>query len=185
MSTFTGAHFYKFSFILSNSLGKHSHRFLTHIPAGLLFLCAAVITLWLDMEWNKPHSFPAQLPLLYHSSSIQWPPPHTQLSIPLLSRWLFLAAALLFWNLLLTGCCWVSGRRSLLECLALSQTTPKSQRRADGSALWLQLLAGAGAHSSSRNTKVEQEEKKFLFPIPTLQRYFQVWQTFVSIHLRM
>lgn len=69
------------------------------------------------------------------------PCPHTQLSVPLLSRWLFLAAVLLFWNLLLTGCCWLSGRRSLLECLAYSQTTPESQRRMDGSGLWLQLSA--------------------------------------------
>lgn len=135
------SHFYEFSFFLSCSLVKHSHRFLTHIPAGLLFLCTAVITLWLDMEWNKPPSFPAQLPLLYHSSSIQRPPPRTKLSIGLLSRWLFLASALLFWNLLLTGCCWVSGRRSLQECLAHSQTTPESQCRADGSGLWLQLWA--------------------------------------------
>lgn len=136
--------------------------------------------------WNGINHTPFLLS--FHSSIIHPPssgPLHTTLlSIPLLSRWLFLAAALLFWNLLLTGCCWVSGRRSLLECLALSQTTPQSQRRADGSALWLQLFAVAVAHSSSsRNTKLEQGEKMFLFPLP--QRYFYVWPTFICIHLCM
>lgn len=73
MDSLACAQFYKSSFIFfffSLSLGKHSHWF----PAGLLFLCATVLTLFLDMEWNKPASSPAQLPVLYHSSSIQWAP---------------------------------------------------------------------------------------------------------------
>lgn len=124
----------------SLSLGKHSHR----LSAGLLFLYATVLTLFLDTEWNKKNRNPPLL--LSFQSSIIYPPysgphPHTQLSVPLLSRGLFLAAVLLFWNLFLTGCCWVSGRRSLLECLAYSQTTPESHCRVDGSRLWLQLSA--------------------------------------------
>lgn len=49
------------------SLGKHSRWF----PAGLLFLCATVLTLSLHMEWNRLPFSSAQLPVLYHSSSIQ------------------------------------------------------------------------------------------------------------------
>lgn len=138
----------------SLSLGKHSHR----LSAGLLFLYATVLTLFLDTEWNKKKKKWNPPLLLSFQSSIIHPPysgphPHTQLSVPLLSRGLFLAAVLLFWNLLLTGCCWVSGRRSLLECLAYSQTTPESHCRVDGSRLWLQLSACCSCSCTRRSER--------------------------------
>lgn len=52
------------------TLRKHSHRF----PAGLHFLCTTVLTLFLDMEWNKPPSSSAPLPVLCHSSSMHRAP---------------------------------------------------------------------------------------------------------------